>query len=175
MTHRFRHQAFLLALVAALSMAACGGSPPRENAGAPTAAVPARAKPSGDVRLKPDDEPAQAPPEANHQTESIYFAAGKTVVDDADRQRLRQFAARLKEDPRLVISLVSHTDDQGSRSYNLALAEERLDAVVEILRAAGVPRRQIRRKNAGSGLAAGGCSTPACRQQMRRVEVSFGQ
>lgn len=175
MTHRFRHQAFLLALVAALSMAACGGTPPREQAGTPAAAVPARAKPSADVRLKPDAELAQVVPEADHQTESIYFAAGKTAVDDADRQRLRQLAARLKEDPRLVISLVAHTDDQGSRSYNLALAEERLEAVVEILRAAGVPRRQIRRKNAGSGLAAGGCSTPACRQQMRRVEMSFNQ
>ena len=53
---------------------------------------------------------------------NIFFARRSTAVDPAELYKLRQQAQRLLADPKLVVTLVGHTDDLGSASYNLAIA-----------------------------------------------------
>lgn len=108
----------------------------------------------------------------NHEN-SIYFALGATSVDQDGEKKLREHAERLKDDPKLLVTLIGLTDNSGSRSLNLLIAEQRVDAVAKRLRSYGVPNSQIRRYPLGSKNANEPCSSPACRQIMRRVELSY--
>jgi outer membrane protein OmpA-like peptidoglycan-associated protein len=105
------------------------------------------------------------------EDDNIFFLVRSAAVDDAGKEKLRQLADRLKLDRKETVLLVGYTDDRGSRSYNLALTEERLTTVGKLLRTYGVPARQIRRNRIGRVAPPGSCSTDACRQQMRRVEL----
>lgn len=106
---------------------------------------------------------------------SVFFPSSGTTVDAAGRQRLIAHAARLKENPELMVTLVGHTDDLGSSSYNLAIAEQRVNAVYAILRSQGVPLTQIQRYSIGSEQTGRGCKSADCRRSMRRVQLMFSQ
>lgn len=104
---------------------------------------------------------------------SIYFPADDARIDDGGQDVLRRHAARLKDNPQQVVTLVGYTDPAGSRSYNLAVTEERLNSVAESLRTLGVARGQIRRISAGQAKADGNCDRADCRQQVQRVELIY--
>lgn len=105
--------------------------------------------------------------------DNIYFPAGGNTVDLLGTQKLRAHAQKLLNSPELVVTLIGHTDDLGSSSYNLAIAVQRIEAVIKILRALDVPKKQIRRYALGNEKAGAACKTSACRQKMRRVELSY--
>lgn len=114
---------------------------------------------------------------ALEEANSIYFAKGATRIDTAGQDKLRHHAVRLKANPAQVVTLAGYTDDLGSDSYNLAIAERRIEAVAKLLRTYGVPKKQIhplRRYSVGRGEAMPACRTTECRQIMRRVEVIYG-
>ena len=128
------------------------------------------------------DTPLDAPPTrdtdsvALEEVNSIYFAKGATRIDPAGQDKLRIHAARLKENPAQVVTLAGYTDDLGSDSYNLAIADQRIEAVVKLLRTYGVPKKQIhplRRYSVGRAGSMAACRTTDCRQKMRRVELIY--
>jgi peptidoglycan-associated lipoprotein len=105
---------------------------------------------------------------------AIFFALASTVVDDAGREVLRRHAARLQSDPRLTVTLSGYTDDLGSREYNIALGQKRVDAVEQELRALRVPAKQIRKRAYGYEKARPQrCASDACRQGLRRVQLEY--
>jgi len=106
---------------------------------------------------------------------SVFFPPSGTTVDQASRQRLLKHAARLKENPNLQVILAGHTDHLGSPSYNLAIAEQRINAVMDVLRAQRIPVTQIRRQVIGSEEVPVNCKSAECRRKMRRVELIFNQ
>ena len=73
----------------------------------------------------------------------------------------------------MEVMLVGYTDDQGSRSYQLAVAEQRLEVVSRLLRGMGVQGRQLRRYPVGREMGIQGCSDAECRGRMRRVELIY--
>ena len=75
----------------------------------------------------------------------------------------------------MLLTLVGHADDQGSRSYQLARAEQRLEAVFQALRRMGVAVRQLKRYPVGREKGNPGCNAPECRVSMRRVELIYRQ
>lgn len=160
---------FALAAALCAALAACGGNSAPEGAASPTAT--SRSTPPPRTNGERPSLPVEAAPDA---AGSVYFASAETTIDETGKTVLRQQAARLKDDPRLVVTLVGYTDNQGSRSYNLALADSRMEAVAEALRALGVARKQIRRQTASGGTIED-CNTAACRQQMRRVDLVFAK
>lgn len=105
--------------------------------------------------------------------ERVYFASGSTEVDESSMKLLLANAARLKSDPHLVVTLVAHTERLGSRSYTLALAQEQIDAVTGLLRAFGVPIRQIRHRGEGSQWPSAACAEPPCEPQARYVALLY--
>lgn len=111
---------------------------------------------------------------AVNDEDSIFFPLGSIEVDVLGKMKLQAHAQQLKEDPSKVVTLIGHTDDLGSPSYNLAIAQGRINAVHEILRARGVPQTQIRRYGVGSEKNSAVCQSEACRQKMRRVQMVFG-
>jgi len=110
--------------------------------------------------------------EANH----IYFARRTTHIDPAGREKLRLHAARLQEHPKEVVYLAAYAEDLGSASYELAIANQRIEAVIKALRSYGVAKRQVhplRRYGVARGRPAPACATADCRETRGRVVLSF--
>ena len=62
------------------------------------------------------------------------FKFGKTELPDAAKQRIDQMITDLKADPKGVfIELEGHTDNVGSKEYNVQLGQERAEAVKRYL------------------------------------------
>jgi len=73
----------------------------------------------------------------------IYFDFDSSVVHERDMDIIQAHADYLRAKPRSHARIEGHTDEQGSREYNVALAERRARAVVNALRANGVPGDQL--------------------------------
>ena len=104
---------------------------------------------------------------------SLFFDSGVTEIDAAGMAKLRVHAERLKDDPKLRVKLIGYTDEQGSRSYNLAIAEKRVLAAYEVLRSYGVRAGQLQRHNMGGEKGRKSCRSVECRKLMRRVELVY--
>lgn len=107
--------------------------------------------------------------------DSVYFTPGGSDIDSEGMTLIRRCADRLKSDERLRAILVGMTDDLGSRTYNVAIADRRIATVQLALRRMGVPAHQIKRRNMGGEMARNRCADEACRKLMRRVELRCGE
>lgn len=151
---------------------------------APSAPVPETAKepgPEGEQGPRANTKPADnarsdtvEEPPAPDREHSVYFSLGSAAIDNAAREVIHRHAAKLKADPRIKVALLGHTDHSGSREYNVALGQARVNAVERELRALGVPGNQIRRRPFGNEKAGtANCGSEACRQSLRRVELRY--
>jgi outer membrane protein OmpA-like peptidoglycan-associated protein len=167
---RLRHS--LCRGLLALSIAGCATSPVPSSpelqlkldthtlsVGHPPAAVQATAQ--------------EAASDPRREEDTIYFSSGSARIDQDGEQKLRLHASRMAAHRRTVVTLTGLTDDQGSRSFNLLIAEQRIEAVAKILRSNGVLKSQLRSYARGNGASASSCRTPACREKARRVELSY--
>lgn len=158
-----------LARLGLLALAGCAGGPPP----APMPAEQSMAVRPPVTRVAPPPVVAEPPADeiVEHDAEtSVFFMLGSSSLAAGERQKLRDLASRLKEDRNLGVILTGHANDNGSRSFNLAVADARVRAVVEQLRKLGVGAQQIRTEVAGSEQMPRGCRSSTCRQAMRRVE-----
>lgn len=157
--------ALLLAL-----LAGCAGQPPAPAQPTTEAAPQPSTERSKVTRPRVVEAPATAvlDPENN-----IFFKDDEIRLDPEDSQKLQRHAQRLKDSPKLRVILVGYADDQGSRSFQLAKAEQRLDAVFQSLRRMGVPVRQLKRYPVGREKTNPGCNAADCRNTMRRVELLY--
>lgn len=105
------------------------------------------------------------------ESSSVFFALGSSTVTPSEKGKLTLAAQRLKDDRELDITLIGHTDDNGSRSLNVAVADARVASVSAALKRLGVRTQQIKKKVSGSEKSSGVCRSEACRQKMRRVEL----
>jgi outer membrane protein OmpA-like peptidoglycan-associated protein len=175
---------FLMAMGCCAALSACVTLP--EPAAPETVAgqIPAgsAAEPADAARVSKTGNPPEAIvveektlKSAVDRENSVFFPSGSVAVDAAGRKKLIEHAARLKADSSLSVTLIGHTDDLGSPSYNLAIAEQRVNAVFSILRSQGVPVSQLRRYGMGSEAMHRACLSPECRALMRRVELDYGR
>lgn len=82
-------------------------------------------------------------------------------------------AEYLKSHPNARILLAGHTDEKGSREYNIALGERRALKVAELMSNAGVEREQVRYVSYGKERPANLGHDEASRKQNRRVELIY--
>jgi outer membrane protein OmpA-like peptidoglycan-associated protein len=104
---------------------------------------------------------------------SVFFGSSSADIDAQGRAVLARHAERLKANPKETVTLIAHTDDLGSRSYNLAIAEKRVSAVRSHLRRLGVPVRQLRQYRIGAEKHEVRCQTSECRRLLRRVDIQY--
>ncbi len=156
-----------------LLVTACAGSGVKEQ----PVRAPSPETPHATAALPVENtaRPAAVAPEASPASaeEPVLFGRGSSVVDDTGMEVVRRHAERLRADPKLVVTLVGRTDDLGSRSYNVAVADRRVIAVAAALRRLDVPRGQIRRASAGGEVARVACADDECRASRRRVDFFF--
>ena len=173
-----RRLAALLAV--SLALAGCAAVPPATPQ-LPRSEDRVTLPPPPPAGLRPTLELAK-PPVADtpapvlDTSRNIYFTSGSATIEREGRTTLARAAEQLKEGPRRHITLTGHTDDSGSREFNVALAQRRVAAVADALEALGVPARQIRRVSYGNELASvDPCRTPACLAAQRRVELQIDE
>lgn len=156
-----------------LLLAACGQAPVRTTGQADAVSPVAQEEKS----LPPvADKPSEAQIMAQVNLDnSVFFPAGGAELDAASLKRLAALAERLKAMEEGIVTLHGYTDHLGSPSYNLAIAEQRVNAVATALRRNGIAATQIRRNAVGSERVPAACRSVQCRRLMRRVELVFGE
>jgi len=73
----------------------------------------------------------------------VFFAYDKADISAEGQQILERQAQWLRRYPNVTVTIEGHTDERGTREYNLALGERRAQAVKNVLTAAGIPAGRI--------------------------------
>lgn len=100
----------------------------------------------------------------------FYFDFDESALKPGARAELTKHAMRLKETPRSV-RIEGHTDERGSREYNMALGERRANAVRDFLVLQGVDASLLEVVSYGEERPAAMGSTESAYGQNRRAEV----
>lgn len=81
---------------------------------------------------------------------SIYFENNSTELKPESKQSLNKLVKLLLDNPSLRIEIGGHTDNQGSREYNLNLSKNRAEKVVNYLIKKGIGKDILRAKGYGN-------------------------
>lgn len=110
--------------------------------------------------------------EAPHN--QVYlFGYDNSTVAQKYMASIHAQAKYLNTHPSARILLAGHTDERGSREYNVALGERRARAVAHVFRMDGVQRHQMRVVSYGKERPINLGHTDEDRMQNRRVELTF--
>src|SRR6185369_14983622 len=101
---------------------------------------------------------------------SVLFASGKSVLLPMALTRLSEAAKALKEDGR-SITIIGHTDSQGSDESNQKLSVARAEAVRKYFVTQGLPGDRVKAEGAGESQPIADNATPEGRANNRRVEI----
>lgn len=74
---------------------------------------------------------------------TFYFGFDRFDVSEENRLALMAHARKLMNDPQARIRIDGHTDERGSREYNIGLGERRAKSARDVLRLKGVRDEQI--------------------------------
>lgn len=73
----------------------------------------------------------------------VFFAYDKSDISSEGQQILERQAQWLRRYANVTVTIEGHTDERGTREYNLALGERRAQAVKNALVALGIPAGRI--------------------------------
>ncbi len=104
---------------------------------------------------------------------TIYFDFDSATVRPEDRKLLEAHAKFLADHPKLRVTLEGHTDERGSREYNLALGDRRARAVQRLLEFMGAAPEQLRTLSYGEEKPADPGHNEAAWAKNRRVEIVY--
>jgi len=154
-------------LSSALALGACSKEAPAELPPTPQAATPA-----------PTAAPQAAGPtvgtqahfeEAVGNSTVVYFDTDRYNIDSTDAAALQAQGQYIAQYPQLTFTIEGHTDERGTREYNLALGERRANAAKNYLVSLGVSPDRIRTVSYGKERPVALASTPQAWQQNRRA------
>ena len=73
----------------------------------------------------------------------VFFAYDRSEITDEGRLTLQRQAQWLKRYPNVTVTIEGHTDERGTREYNISLGERRAETVKNVLIALGVPASRL--------------------------------
>lgn len=166
---------FLLLLIAVLTLSGCATTPP-----------PASDTPSADElnaldgRAGSETRPLEQPersalddPSSPVYRKVIYFDYDAAEIRPRYAELLRAHADYIYKTPGARVTLEGHSDERGTREYNLALGERRSQAVQRFLMAEGAPGERLSTLSYGEERPADPGRTEGSWQQNRRVELVY--
>lgn len=103
----------------------------------------------------------------------IYFEFDSAAIRNEDRAAIQAHAEYLGENGAAAVVLEGHSDERGSREYNIALAERRAKAVRQLLLFQGAIDAQIQTVSYGEESPAAIGHDESTWQQNRRVEIIY--
>ncbi|MFT6880524.1 MAG: outer membrane protein OmpA-like peptidoglycan-associated protein [Arcticibacterium sp.] len=104
---------------------------------------------------------------------SIYFGGGSYYIDSDQRQSLLELLSTIPNMETYDISITSHTDNIGSKEFNLYLSQMRSQSVINQLIRFSVPEELIKYKDFGKEAPVYDNETWAGRFRNRRVDILF--
>jgi peptidoglycan-associated lipoprotein len=117
--------------------------------------------------------PALKDPKNILSRRTIYFDYDSFVVKDEYRAQVEAHAKYLQGTRPANITLQGHTDERGSREYNIALGQKRADAVKQLMRVLGATEIQIETVSYGKEKPKADGHDEASWAQNRRVEIIY--
>ena len=161
---------------AALFLAACSSNETKEAEVAAAAAAAAAEQAAQEAAAREAEQQAQAAAQEARETAAadagtvFYFDFdSSSLTDEARGQVDAHIAALLGNND--SVRLEGHTDERGTREYNLALGERRANAVRDYMVANGVPSYRIETISYGEENPVAYGSGESNWQQNRRVEL----
>ena len=103
----------------------------------------------------------------------VYFAFDSSEITSQAAGVLNQHASLLSSNPNAGVVIAGHTDERGSREYNIALGERRAQAARDYLAAQGVAVNNIRVISYGEERPAAAGTNEDAYAQNRRAELSY--
>lgn len=131
-------------LFSLMLLSACGSAPTKDDAAAKAKAEAEAqlegkgADMDGGVTSMSLDDPASP-----LSKRVIYFDYNSSTLSDEGRELIDLHAEYLSAHPETMVVLEGHTDERGSREYNIALGERRAAAVQKIMQLLGVSTVQL--------------------------------
>ena len=103
----------------------------------------------------------------------IYFEYDSSTLSPQNQTVVSNHAQYLSTHPSASISLEGHTDERGTREYNLALGERRAQGIAELMMLQGVAPDQLQTLTYGEERAADMNSGESAWSANRRVEIVY--
>lgn len=107
------------------------------------------------------------------EVRTIYFDFDRDTIKDEYESVVMAHARYLRANDDTRIILKGHTDERGTREYNLALGERRANAVKRFLRVQGVSGSQVNVVSYGEERPAARGQGEAAYTKNRRVEFTY--
>ncbi|SUO93250.1 peptidoglycan-associated lipoprotein Pal [Suttonella ornithocola] len=112
-------------------------------------------------------------PSSSGKDRVIYFSYDSAKLDNRSAAVVREHARYLRANPQTRVVLEGHTDERGSREYNVGLGERRAYSVRRIFEQEGVRSGQMRVLSYGEERPAAFCSNESCYAKNRRVVIIY--
>lgn len=146
--------------------------------GSETQAVGAAMEKTGDgvpaiVGVSPEKAALLRDPASTLSKRVIYFDFDSDAIREEFRPLIEAHAGFLKENGGARIILQGHTDERGSRDYNLALGQRRAESVRQALNLMGVQAEQVETVSLGEEKPIQEGHEEAAWQQNRRAEIHY--
>lgn len=107
------------------------------------------------------------------EVRTIYFAFDRDTIKDEYESVVMAHARYLRTNDDAHVVLKGHTDERGTREYNLALGERRANAVKRFLRVQGVSSSRMSVVSYGEERPAVRGNDDQARGRNRRVQFSY--
>ena len=104
---------------------------------------------------------------------NIFFETNSSKVRTESYPEVNRMVDFLNENPALKVELSGHTDNVGSRAYNMTLSTNRAEAVTKLLISKGIPKGRLSFHGYAFDEPVTTNDTPEGRQQNRRVEMTI--
>jgi OmpA-OmpF porin, OOP family len=103
---------------------------------------------------------------------NLFFDFDSADLKPESFTELDKVLAFLKENPSLVVEISGHTDNMGSRQYNLALSERRAQSIVAYL-SRSIPVVRLKSKGFGPDFPIAENDSEEGRSKNRRSEMKI--
>jgi len=103
----------------------------------------------------------------------IYFEFDSSEIQEDDRSIVEAHGTYLAQNPDITVVLEGHTDERGSREYNLGLGERRANAVRRLILLMGASEDQVEVVSYGEERPAVDGHDEEAWQLNRRVELIY--
>ena len=103
----------------------------------------------------------------------VHFDYDSSDLSQTDLNTLNAHARYLSQNGAARVSLIGHTDERGTREYNMALGERRAKAVQSFLITNGVNANQLEAVSYGKEMPINAGHSEAAWKENRRVEINY--
>ena len=171
-----RRTVLILMVAASLALAGCPSKPKRADApaaGSVSGAQSSGADSSSAAAGAEEGAAAAGPMSGTLARRIIYFDFDSSEIKGEGTEIVAAHARYLAANPTVRVRLEGHTDERGSREYNIGLGERRAQSVRRALLLQGGSEGQLSTVSYGAERPVAAGSNEAAWQQNRRVEIVY--